>query len=142
MNEEIVPSKPYADLVDIPQVSEYISLAFQIVPLADKALDLVKQIDKENTTRLAIQENADLQRKTIERRMNQLDAELEADLETNKNVIAVSMRVFEKMVEDGHIEQAMILHERIISKLSGRASVAADKFNQNNPDGSVKFYTT
>lgn len=142
MNEQIVTNRPYAELVDISQVSEYIDLAFQLVPLADKALDLVKQLDKEKTTRLAIQESAELQRRTIERRMNQLDAELEADFENNKNVIAVSMRVFEKMVKDGHIEQAMILHERVISRLLGRASIAADKFNQNNPDGQVKFYTT
>lgn len=142
MDERIVPNRPYTELVEFPQVSEYIDLAFQIVPLADKALDLAKQLDKEKTNRLAIRENADIQRRIIERRMDQLDSELEADFENNKNVIAVSMRVFEKMVEDGHIEQAMILHERIISRLSGRASIAADKFNQNNSNGSVKFYTT
>lgn len=156
MDEQIVPNRPYAELIDIPQVLEYIDLAFQIVPLADKAielafqvvpladkaLDLAKQLEQEKSNRLAIQESADLQRRTIERRMNQLDAELEADFENNKNVIATSMRVFEKMVENGHIEQAMILHERIISRLSGRVSIAADKFNQNNPDGHIKFYTT
>ncbi len=156
MNEEIVPNKIYAELVNNPQVAEYVDLAFQLAPLANQALelafqalplvnkglDLAEQLDREKTTRLAIQENADLQRRTIERRMTQLDAELEADLENNKNVVATSMRVFEKMVENGHIDQAMILHERIISKLSGRASIAADKFNQNNPDGEVKFYTT
>ena len=138
MDEKIVPSRPYSEIVEISQISEYIELAFQIVPLLDKALELPKQLAEEETKRLAIRENADNQRRMIERRMDQLDTELEADL----NVINVSMRVFEKMVEDGHIEQAMILHERVINKLSGRVSIAADKFNQNNPDGQVKFYTT
>jgi hypothetical protein len=142
MDEQIVPSRSYVDVVEISQISEYINLAFQLIPIADKALDLAKQLDQEKTNRLAIRENADIQRKVIERRMDQLDAELEADLENNKNVIAASMRAFEKMVEAGHIEQAMILHERVISRLSGRVSIAADKFNQNNPDGQVKFYTT
>jgi coenzyme F420-reducing hydrogenase alpha subunit len=142
MDEQIVPNRPYVEVVEISQISEYINLAFQLIPIADKALDLAKQLDEEKTNRLAIRENADIQRKMIERRMDQLDAELEADLENNKNVIAASMRAFEKMVEAGHIEQAMILHERVISRLSGRVSLAADKFNQNNPDGQVKFYTT
>jgi len=142
MDEQIVPNRPHVEIVEIPQISEYINLAFQLIPIADKALDLAKQLDEEKTNRLVIRENADIQRKTIERRMDQLDAELEADLENNKNFISASMRAFEKMVEAGHIEQAMILHERVISRLSGRASVAADKFNQNNPDGQVKFYTT
>ena len=142
MDEQIVPNVSHIEKVDIPQISEYISLAFQLIPVADKALDLASQLDKEKTSRLAIRENAEIQRKTIERRMDQLDAELEADLENNKNVISTSMRAFEKMVEAGHIEQAMILHERIISRLSGRVSAAADKFNQNNPDGQVKFHTT
>jgi len=142
MDEQIVPNRSHIEIVEIPQISEYINLAFQLIPIADKALDLAKQLDEEKTNRLAIQENADIQRKMIERRMNQLDAELEADLENNKNVISASMRAFEKMVEAGHIEQAMILHERVISRLSGRVSVAADKFNQNNPNGQVKFYTT
>jgi len=105
-------------------------------------LDLAKQLDEEKTNRLVIRENADIQRITIERRMAQLDAELESDIENNKNVISASMRAFEKMVEAGHIEQAMILHERVISRLSGRVSIAADKFNQTNSDGQVKFYTT
>jgi hypothetical protein len=142
MDEQIVPNKPHVEIVEIPQISEYINLAFQLIPIADKALDLAKQLNEEKTNRLVIQENADIQRKTIERRMDQLDAELEADLENNKNVISASMRAFEKMVEAGHIEQAMILHERVISRLSGRVSIAADKFNQNNSDGQVKFYTT
>lgn len=142
MDEQIVPNRPHVEIVEIPQISEYINLAFQLIPIADKALDLAKQLDEEKTNRLVIRENADIQRKTIERRMDQLDAELEADLENNKNFISASMRAFEKMVEAGHIEQAMILHERVISRLSGRVSVAADKFNQNNPDGQVKFYTT
>jgi len=142
MDEQIVPNRSHIEIVEIPQISEYINLAFQLIPIADKALDLAKQLDEEKTNRLAIQENADIQRKMIERRMNQLDAELEADLENNKNVISASMRAFEKMVEAGHIEQAMILHERVISRLSGRVSVSADKFNQNNPNGQVKFYTT
>ncbi|MBD2498407.1 hypothetical protein [Nostoc sp. FACHB-280] len=142
MDEKIMSNKHYAEIVAVPQVSEYVELAFQMVPLVGKALDLAKQINEENTDRLKFQKNAELQRITIERRMAQLDAELEADIENNKNVIAVSMRVFEKMIEDGHIEQAMILHERIISRLSGSASIAADKFNQNNPDGKVRFYTT
>lgn len=148
MNEQIVPQAVYAELVNNPQVSEYIELAFQFIPLAgealrigDKALDLVKQLDDEKTHRLAIQENASLHRLSIERRMDQLDAELDADFENNKTVVDTSMRVFEKMVENGHIDQAMILHDRIISRLSGRVSIAADKFNQNNPDGQVKFYT-
>ncbi|WP_414518008.1 hypothetical protein [Nostoc sp. PCC 9305] len=138
MNDQILPSRPYSEIVEIRQISEYIELAFQIVPLVDKALELPKQLAEEETKRLAIRESADNQRRMIERRMDQLDSELAADI----NAINVSMRVFEKMVEDGHIEQAMILHERIISKLSGRVSIAADKFNQNNPDGQVKFYTT
>ncbi|MEH1863963.1 MAG: hypothetical protein V7K69_02815 [Nostoc sp.] len=138
MDDQIIPSRPYSEIVEIRQISEYIELAFQIVPLVDKALDLPKQLAEEETKRLAIRESADNQRRMIERRMDQLDYELAADI----NAINVSMRVFEKMVEDGHIEQAMILHERIISKLSGRVSIAADKFNQNNPDGQVKFYTT
>lgn len=142
MDEQIVPSRPHIEIVEIPQISEYINLAFQLIPVADKALDLAKQLDEEKTNRLAIRENADIQRKMIERRMDQLDAELEADLENNKNVISTSMRAFEKMIEAGHIEQAMILHERVISRLSGRVSIAADKFNQNNSDGQVKFYTT
>ncbi|MGJ3248848.1 MAG: hypothetical protein ACFE0I_22590 [Elainellaceae cyanobacterium] len=142
MDEQIVPNRPHVEIVEIPQISEYINLAFQLIPIADKALDLAKQLDEEKTNRLVIRENADIQRKTIERRMDQLDAELEADLENNKNFISASMRAFEKMVEAGHIEQAMILHERVISRLSGRVSVAADKFNQNNPNGQVKFYTT
>jgi hypothetical protein len=142
MDEQIVPSRPHVEIVEIPQISEYINLAFQLIPIADKALDLAKQLDEEKTNRLVIRENADIQRKMIERRMDQLDAELEADLENNKNVISASMRAFEKMVEAGHIEQAMILHERVISRLAGRVSIAADKFNQNNPDGQVKFYTT
>jgi hypothetical protein len=149
MNEEITPNKIYAELVNNPQVSEYVNLAFQLgslvnqaLPVIDKGLDLAQQLVQEKKERLIIQETADLQRRTIERRMTQLDAELEADLENNKNVVATSMRVFEKMIENGHIDQAMILHERIISKLSGRGSIAADKFNQNNPDGGVKFYTT
>jgi hypothetical protein len=142
MDEQIVPSRPHVEIVEIPQISEYINLAFQLIPIADKALDLAKQLDEEKTNRLVIRENADIQRKMIERRMDQLDAELEADLENNKNVISASMRAFEKMVEAGHIEQAMILHERVISRLSGRVSIAADKFNQNNSDGQVKFYTT
>lgn len=142
MDEQIVPNRPHVEIVEIPQISEYTNLAFQLIPIADKALDLAKQLDEEKTNRLVIRENADIQRKTIERRMDQLDAELEADLENNKNFISASMRAFEKMVEAGHIEQAMILHERVISRLSGRVSVAADKFNQNNPDGQVKFYTT
>jgi len=142
MDEQIVPSRPHVEIVEIQQISEYINLAFQLIPIADKALDLAKQLDEEKTNRLVIRENADIQRKIIERRMDQLDAELEADLENNKNVISASMRAFEKMVEAGHIEQAMILHERVISRLSGRVSVAADKFNQSNPDGQVKFYTT
>lgn len=138
MDEQIVSSGTYSEIVEFSQISEYIELAFQIVPLLDKALDLPKQLAEEETKRLAIRENADNQRRIIERRMDQLDAELAADL----NTINVSMRVFEKMVENGHIEQAMILHERVINKLSGRVSIAADKFNQNNPDGRVKFYTT
>ena len=142
MDEQIVPNRSHIEIVEIPQISEYINLAFQLIPIADKALDLAKQLDEEKTNRLVIRENADIQRKIIERRMDQLDAELEADLENNKNVISASMRAFEKMVEAGHIEQAMILHERVISRLSGRVSVAADKFNQSNPDGQVKFYTT
>jgi len=142
MDEQIVPNRPHVEIVEISQLSEYINLAFQLIPIADKALDLAKQLDEEKTNRLVIRENADIQRKIIERRMDQLDAELEADLENNKNVISASMRAFEKMVEAGHIEQAMILHERVISRLSGRVSVAADKFNQSNPDGQVKFYTT
>lgn len=142
MDEKIVPNRPHVEIVEIPQISEYIDLAFQLIPLAGKALDLAQQLDSEKTDRLAIRENADILRRKIERRMDQLDAELEADIENNKNIIATSMRVFEKMVEHGHIEQAMILHERIISRLSGRVSLAADKFNQNNPDGDIKFYTT
>jgi hypothetical protein len=142
MDEQIVPNRPHVEIVEIPQISEYINLAFQLIPIADKALDLAKQLNEEKTNRLVIRENADIQRKTIERRMDQLDVELEADLENNKNFISASMRAFEKMVEAGHIEQAMILHERVISRLSGRVSVAADKFNQNNPNGQVKFYTT
>ena len=73
--------------------------------------------------------------------VNRLDAELDADFENNKTVVDTSMRVFEKMVENGHIEQTIILHDRVISRLSGRFSIAAGKFNQNNPDGQVKFYT-
>lgn len=142
MDEQIVPNRPHVEIVEISQLSEYINLAFQLIPIADKALDLAKQLDVEKTNRLAIRENSDIQRKMIERRMDQLDAELETDFENNKNVISASMRAFEKMVEAGHIEQAMILHERVISRLSGRASVSADKFNQSNPDGQVKFYTT
>lgn len=142
MDEQIVPNRPNVEIVEIQQISEYIQLTFQLIPLAHKAIDLAKQLDAEKTNRLEIQENADIQRRLIERRMDQLDAELEADLENNKTIISASMRAFEKMVEAGHIEQAMILHERVISRLSGRASIAADKFNQNNPDGQVKFYTT
>lgn len=142
MDEQIVPSEPNVEVVEIQQISEYIQLTFQLIPLAHKALDLAAQLNTEKTNRLEIQENADIQRRLIERRMNQLDAELEADLENNKIIISASMKAFEKMVEAGHIEQAMVLHDRVISRLSGRVSVAADKFNQNNPDGQVKFYTT
>jgi hypothetical protein len=142
MDEQIVPGRHHIEIVEIPQISEYINLAFQLIPIADKALDLAKQLDEEKTNRLVIRENADIQRITIERRMAQLDAELESDIENNKNVISASMRAFEKMVEAGHIEQAMILHERVISRLSGRVSIAADKFNQTNSDGQVKFYIT
>lgn len=142
MDEQIVPNRPNVEIIEIPQISEYINLIYQLIPLASKALDLAQQLGSEKRDRLKIQENADIQRKEIERRMNQLDAELEADIEINKNVIFGTMRVFEKMVEDGRIEEAMILHERVISKLSGRVSIAADKFNQNNPDGDIKFYTT
>ncbi|NEP14024.1 MAG: hypothetical protein F6J92_32365 [Symploca sp. SIO1A3] len=142
MDNQIVSNRPYAELVQNPQILEYINLASELVPLVSKGLDLAKQINEEKSNRLAIRENAEERRRIIERRMDQLDAELEADFENNKNVINVSMRVFEKMVEDGKIEQAMVLHERIISRLSGRVSIAADKFNQNNPDGQVKFYTS
>lgn len=142
MDEQIVPNETNVEIVEIQHISEYIQLTFQLIPLAHKAIDLAKQLDAEKTNRLEIQENADIQRRLIERRMDQLDAELEADLENNKTIIAASMRAFEKMIESGHIEQAMLLHERVISRLSGRVSIAADKFNQNNPDGQVKFYTT
>ena len=148
MNEQIVPQTVYAELVNNPQVSEYIELAFQIIPLVgkaltigDKALDLAIQLDDEKTHRLEIQEDGKERRLTIKRRMDQLDAELDADFENNKTVVDTSMRVFEKMVENGHIEQTIILHDRVISRLSGRFSIAAGKFNQNNPDGQVKFYT-
>ncbi|NES21196.1 MAG: hypothetical protein F6K41_20265 [Symploca sp. SIO3E6] len=142
MDDQIVPNRPYAELVQTPLISEYINLAFELVPLVDKGLDLAKQLNEEKTNRLKIRENAEERRLVIERRMDQLDAELKADFDNNKNVIDASMRAFEKLIEDGHIEQAMVLHERIISRLSGRVSIAADKFNQNNPNGQVKFYTT
>jgi hypothetical protein len=156
MDDQIVQSGSYSDITDNPRVLAYIDLAFQMaplvnkaldvafqaVPLVDKALDLGSQLSKERETRLKIQVEAEERRMLIERKMDQLDAELAADFEERKNVFAASMRAFEKLIESGHVEQAMILHERVINKLSGRVSVAADKFNQNNPDGQVKFYTT
>ena len=149
MDEQIVSSKPYMELVDDPYVAEYIDLAFQKFALVSKSLDLVgrsldlvEQLSREEATRLKIREDSEHQREIIERRMNQLDAELEADLEKAKNVINVSLRVFEKLIEDGCIDQAMTLHERIINHLSDRVSIAANKFNQNNPDGQVRFHTT
>lgn len=149
MDDQIVPGNRYLELVENPQLREYIQLAIQIAPIAhqtlglvDKSLDLVKQLDEEKTTRQLIQENAENQRRVIERRMNQLDAELSADLENSKKVIDDSMRVFEWMIQNGLVDAAMIIHERVISMLSGRASIAADKYNQNNPDGQVEFYTT
>ena len=142
MDEQIVPSQSYSELVDNPYVVEYIELAFQSVELVSKTVDLARQLSHERETRLKIQAYADEQREIIARRMNQLDAELEADIEKAKNVINVSLRVFEKLIDQGQIEAAMILHERIINNLSGRVSIAADKFNQNNPDGHVEFYTT
>jgi len=141
MDEQIIQSEIYAELAEYPQALEYFKLANQMFTLTSQALDLAKQLDEEKTRRLAIRENADLQRRTIERRMDQLDAELDADLENNRKVIDVSMRAFEKLIENGQIEQAMIIHERVISRLSGRISSVAEKFNQNNPDGQVKFYT-
>jgi hypothetical protein len=142
MDEQIVPSKSYGELVNNPYISEYIELAFQAVPLVRRALELPHQLSQEKTIRLEIQKEAEKQRLIIERRMDQLDAELEADFESSKHFVIVTMRVFEKLIEDGRIEEAMILHERVINKLSGRVSIAADKFNQNSPDGQVRFYTT
>lgn len=142
MDEQIVPSGSYANIIDDPRVLAYIDLAFQIAPLVSKALDLGSQLSRERETRLEIQVEAGERRMLIERKMDQLDAQLAADIEERKNIIAISMRAFEKMIEDGHIEQAMVLHERVISQISGRVSIAAAKFNQNNSDGQVKFYTT
>ncbi|WOD39909.1 hypothetical protein [Nodosilinea sp. E11] len=148
MDDQIVQGNQYLELIDNPQLREYVQLAMQIAPIAhqtlglvDKSLDLVKQLDDEKTTRQLIRENAENQRIIIERRMDQLDAELSADLESSKKVIDDSMRVFEWMVQNGLVDAAMIIHERVISMLSGRASIAAGKYNQNNPDGQVTFYT-
>ena len=142
MDEQIVPNGLYADITDNPHVLAYINLAFQMAPLVNKAMDLGIQLSKERENRLAIQVEFEERRMLIERKMDRLDVELAADLEERKNIFASSMRVFERLVETGHIEQAMIIHERVISQLSGRVSVVADKFNQNNSDGQVKFYTT
>lgn len=149
MDDQIVQGNQYLELIDNPQLREYVQLAMQIAPIAhqtlglvDKSLDLVKQLDDEKTTRQLIRENAENQRIIIERRMDQLDAELSADLESSKKVIDDSMRVFEWMVQNGLVDAAMIIHERVISMLSGRASIAAGKYNQSNSDGQVKFYTT
>jgi hypothetical protein len=142
MDEQILPTQSYAEIVDNPYVAEYIELAFQSVAIVSKTIDLARQLSHERETRLKIQAYADEQREIITRRMNQLDIELEADIENAKNVINVSLRAFEKLVDQGQIEAAMILHERIINKLSSRVSDAADKFNQKNTDGQVKFYTT
>ena len=110
MNNEIVPNSSYADLPIAPQVLEYIDLLFQYAPIIDKALDLGHVLSKERVYRDEIKIAAEERRLKIERRMNQLDAELESDFENIKTFISSSMRVFEKMVENGHIEQAMILH--------------------------------
>jgi hypothetical protein len=142
MDEPIVPSNPYAELVDDPYVAEYIELAFQSIALAGKTVDLARQLSHERETRLKIQAYTDGQREMIARRMNQLDAELEADLEKAKNFMNVSLRAFEKLIDFGRIEEAMIMHERIINHLSDRVSIAANKFNQNVPNGQVRFYTT
>lgn len=122
MDEQILPNEPSVEIVEFQQISEYIQLTFQLIPLAHSAIDLAKQLDTEKTNRLQIQENADIQRRLIERRMDQLDAELEADLENNKTIISASMRAFEKMVEAGHIEQAMILHGVKVAKLQRNAT--------------------
>jgi hypothetical protein len=141
MNEQIIPSRDYTGIINNPLVLEYINLAFQFAPIANNAIGLARQLETEETTRLEIREFYEKERRSVERRMNQLDAELEADFTNNKTIIDGTMRAFEKMINEGHIEQAMILHERIINKLSTRASIAAEKFNQNNSGGQARFYT-
>jgi len=148
MDDQIVPSNRYIE-IENPRVREYIQLATQLAPLASQVLELTNnsvalgiQLAHEERDRLQIQEDADERRRIIERRMDHLDAELSADLENNKKVISDSMRAFEWMIQNGFVDAAMVVHERVISMLSGRASIAAEKYNQINLDGQVRFYTT
>lgn len=139
-NHHIVPSTTgSSDLSSIQHIEEYIELAFQLVPVAGQALNLAQQINKESTIRLEIREQALERRMEIEREMDRLDKELENDHENMTKIIDVTLESFKLLIERGDIEPAMLLHERIIQKLSSKINESAEKFNKTNQEGQIKF---
>lgn len=145
-NDQIIPTSRLE--IDNPQVLDYVKVVAELAPLAGKVIELghsflalQQELKNERIERLEIVTNAEERRREIEVEMNRLEVKLKADLENRKKVIEDSMTAFKWMIENGLIDAAMILHERVVTVLADGTSHCAKAYNEENSGGQVQFET-